>query len=257
MSISAQAIIKGLVQRALPSRNFDSANQDVAVRLFTYGEMFTQPLVRKAHNLADEGTYFVTNNNQTAITPTFGTAFSATLPIVLIQNVATGSVATQAYIDYITLTAIAATTAASAGVSTNLAVVVDNGLRYSSGGTALPVYNNPNMNSNTKSVCTAYCGAITATVASAAARTICGFRTVRPAASATAMTVVGDQINLNFGGVEGGSAGSIVLLNPNIIPIQLPPVILGPQQSCLVYLWFNATTPAAGSFVPEIGQWER
>jgi len=187
--LSPQALIRGVVQKALPSRNADSSNNDVALRQFSYGEAVTQPLVRKAHNLADEGSYFVNNNAQTGIAMTAGATFSATAPFIIIQNGASSASGINTYLDYISLVSTAAGGAASTLVSLNVTVVVDAVSRYTSGGTTLGVYKNPNMISNTNSVCTAYVGAITAAAASANARTIVGNRVLRPAVSATVMTV--------------------------------------------------------------------
>src|SRR5882762_9317910 len=131
--LSPQAFLRGLVARALPSFNADSQSNDVGLRLGAYGEQYTQPLVRKTHNLADEGSYFVTNNAQTGIVPTYGTAFSATAPFITIYNNTT----LRTYLDYAALVAIAAGTQATTAGYTALAVTVDTGNRYSSGGTNL------------------------------------------------------------------------------------------------------------------------
>ena len=54
--LSPQALVRGIVQRALPSAtNPDNINSDVALRQFPYGEIATQPIVRKAHNLESKG----------------------------------------------------------------------------------------------------------------------------------------------------------------------------------------------------------
>jgi hypothetical protein len=258
MALSPQALFKGLVSRAVPSRNPDSFNNDVALRQGSYGEIYNQPLVRKAHNLADEGTYFTANNAQTGIAMTAGATFSATAPFIVITNNASVASGTRCYLDYINLVSTAAGGAASTLVSLNATVVIDSTLRYTSGGTTLARPVNPNMDSATASISTVYCGAITSPAASGSARTIVGNRVIRPAVSATVMTVVGDSINLNFGGVEGGANGSITVANASIIPVSLPPIVIGPQSSALIYLWQNgATTPTAASFTPEVGLWER
>src|SRR2546426_264684 len=103
--ISPQALFRGLVARVLPTFNADSQNTDIAARMDPYGGLYTQPLVRKAHGLADEGSYFVTNNAQTGIAPTYGTAFAATSPFLLVYN---GQTANRLYLDYLALVAIAA-----------------------------------------------------------------------------------------------------------------------------------------------------
>jgi hypothetical protein len=37
----------------------------------------------------------------------------------------------------------------------------------------------------------------------------------------------------------------------------LPPIVLGPGHSALIYYVLNGTTPSAASFAPELGWWER
>src|SRR5437870_2109328 len=86
MSLSPQALIKGLVQRALPTLNPDSANNDIALRQEPSGGIYTQPLVRKHHVLADEGSYWVANSGQTGITPPLGVGFVATVAALTIYN---------------------------------------------------------------------------------------------------------------------------------------------------------------------------
>src|SRR3954470_18246381 len=103
--LSPQALIRGLVQRTLPSINPDSANNDVALRQGSYGEIYNQPLVRKAHNLADEGSYFVATNAQTAIVPTYGTSLVATSPFITVYN---ANATARLYLDYIALVAVVA-----------------------------------------------------------------------------------------------------------------------------------------------------
>ena len=259
MSLSPQALIKGLVSRILPTINPDSSNSDVALRQASYGEIYSQPLVRKAHNLADEGSYFLFNNGQAGITPPLGTAFSATAPALLIYNNST----LRAYLDYINLMNLVAVTctAGTAGqLDLNAAIVIDNGNRYASGGSALTAPISPNMASSASAATvSAYFGAITATAATTAARTVIGQRMVRPLPVAGAMTVVGDNFLFNFGGVENAAAGSITVANANVIPVPCPPLILGPNQCALLYLWWAALTPAGGAagFLPELGFWLR
>lgn len=254
MALSPQALIKGIVARALPSLNADGYNTDVAARLHSYGEMMTMPVVRKAHVLADEGSYYVANNGTTAVSRQIGTSFSATVANLVIQN---NSTTQRLFVDYIANTAVTATTAASGATLTNYAIVIDNGSRYSSGGTnILPI--SPNMAASTPSnIATIYTGQVTATAATSAARTIIGQRIFRPAASATALSVIGDMVYLNFGGVEGAEAGSLTVANPSIVPHSVAPIVLGPSQSMVLYLWLTATTPAAGTDLWEVGFWVR
>jgi len=254
-------VIKGLVSRILPSYNPDSSNNDISVRLGRYGEVMTMPAVRKAHTLGDEGTYFVTTNNQTGVVSTYNTSYTNTAPFVLVQNTASVASGIQVYLDYISLTCTVAGAAASAGVAINATLVVDNGLRYTSGGTNITTnLQSVNMNnSQAHSVSGVYIGAIVSPAPTTAARTIVGIRNIRPALSTTVLSVVGDQHNINFGGVEGGAGGFLTITAgiPSIVPVAFPPVILGPQQSAALHVWFNATTPSAWAAAAEVGVWER
>lgn len=254
--LSPQALVRGLVQRALGTVNADSQNNDVAVRLASYGEAYTQPLVRKAHNLADEGSYFVTNNAQTGLASAYNTAFTATAPFLLVYN---GSTTGQrVYLDYLALVAIVAGASTTAAGYIAAAVVTDTGNRYSSGGTNLTAnIVSPNYAAATAPAgVSVYAGAITATAATAA-RTIVGVRNIRPNVSATVINVVGDMNLINFGSVEGAT-GSIVIANANIMPQAFPPVVVPPLSSALIYLTYPVmSAPSAATFAPELGFWVR
>jgi hypothetical protein len=254
--LSPQALIKGLVQRALPSSpNPDSANTDIALRQFSYGEVVTQPLIRREHNLADEGSYFVINNNQTGITPPLVTAFAATTPALIIYNNSSLRLGLL-YINLMNLVAVTCTAGTAGQLDLSAALVIDNGNRYSSAGTVLPGAISPNMASGTAAgSITAYFGALVATAATGAVRTVIGQRMIRPLPVAAAMTVVGDTFQFNFGAVENACGSSITIANANIIPVPCPPVVIGPNQSMLLYLWWAALTPAGGAagFLPELG----
>jgi hypothetical protein len=70
-------------------------------------------------------------------------------------------------------------------------------------------------------------------------RAISPLRVVRPVVSGTVLDVVGETKLFNFGGVEAMLNGSITIANANFIPVPMPPVIIGPDQSALLYLWQN------------------
>lgn len=256
--MATEILIKGVPSRSQPQAQVDNQREGVPARLTKYTEVYTQPLVRKSHLLADEGAYFVTNNAQTGVAEFNNTAFTAVNPFILIQN--TDSVGgRRIYLDYVALVTTLAGSAASGLVSIQAAVVVDTGLRYSSAGSNLTAnIVSPNMDiSNAKSIAQAYCGAIVATAASAAARTVCGLRILRPTVSGTVADVVGEMKLLNFGGVEG-STGSVTLANANLLPQAFPPVIIGPQQSALIYVWQSVgATNVVANYAPELGWWER
>jgi hypothetical protein len=256
MTISNQALVKGLVARTDPAPNSDSANNDVALRQSTYGELVTMPMVRKAHVLADTGAYYVCNNAQTAIVPTYGTALVATSPFIVISN---GSATSRLYLDYIALTCIVAGACTTTVGYTACAIYIDNILRYTSGGTNLTttVYNPNMMFGANNSAASIYCGAIVAPAASGAVRPICGLRNIRPGVSTTFFSAAGDMNLLTFGSVEGAT-GSITIANANIMPQAFPPIVLGPGHTALLYLWWPIlTAPSAATYAPEIGFWVR
>lgn len=261
MALSPQALIKGLVSRVLPAANADSANTDVALRLDTYGGLFTYPLVRKAHGLADEGTYWVVNNSQTGITPPLAVGYVATTPALVIYN--NDTLGRKLFLDYITLSNIVAVTATTSVVgeaNAFYALVIDNSNRYSSGGTVLPSPVNVNMQSNQAVPnILSYFGAVTALAATTAARTLVGQRMTRPSPTTSALTLVGDTWLINFGGVEQATPSSITVTNAGSYPVPMPPAMVPWGSSLLLYLWWANHTPAGGAagFLPEVGFWMR
>jgi hypothetical protein len=261
--LSPQALIKGLVARALPTPNTDSQNTDVGGRYGRYGENTVLSYVRKQHLLADEGAYFTASNAQTAITGPAAAGFVATTPALVIYNGASSS-GPRIYLDYLYL--LNGGTAFSNSTSNTgmfWALLVDAGNRFSSGGTGLTP-KNPNMDSGNSSIAAINFGAPTATAASGAVRSIVGQRLFREPVSATALTLANmDDWMFNFGGVEGGgitSPGSSGVLQANISHkvLNCPPVVIGPGQSALLYIWqISNSGPTAGNLIPELGWWER
>jgi hypothetical protein len=211
----------------------------------------------KGHIANDQGFYFTATNGQTAVAPNYGTAFSATAPFIVVYNGATYKVGAQVlYLDYVSLLTAAAGACTTTTGYTAIAVVMDNGNRLSSGGTTLTLNcaNQNTVKSATNVVVTA--GAITATAASSAARTIVGARNIRPGVSTTNYSAVGDQNILVFGSNEQAQSATVTLANPQSLTMPLPSIIIGPQMSALVYIWFPVmTAPSAGTFVPEVGFW--
>lgn len=260
--LSPSALVRGIVARYLPQANVDSPQVDVPPRFARYGEQYIVPLMRKQHALADEGSYFIANNNaQAGILSTPATGFVATTPAAIIYNgdSPTSPNYKRVYLDFLNLVTTVVGSAASALVNLQAALYIDNGNRYSSGGTEITAnIVSPNMDLTPKSIAKVYFGALTATAATAAVRALSPLRVVRPAVSGTVMDVVGETKWFNFGAVEGMLNGSITIANANFIPVPLPPVIIGPNQSALLYLWQNVGgTNVAATYAPELGFWER
>lgn len=235
------------VDRTRPHAELDGTDMDP--RLSRYREQMVVPSVCTKHPLADEGSYFVTNNAQTGIANAAApTSFSATNPFILIYNNGTPSddFAPRFYIDYAMLLATAAGTG---GTSVQFAITKDRGNRYTSGGTDLTANISNVGPTSMASLARVFAGNITASAASASARTIIGNRFFKGA-----IPVAGDQYSVRFGpaGVSDIISISTILANTQ----NLPPIVLGPDESLLIHLWLPAQS-AASSYAPELGWWER
>ena len=242
---------EGLLQpaRSLPSATPDSRSSVGPPRGWKYLEQVVVPLIPDMGALAEEGSYFTTNNAQTGLaTAAAPTAFSATNPFLLIYNKASaGELAKRIIMDYALLLATAAGTAAA---SVQFAVTIDAGNRYTSGGTEITAnIVNPNGDVGTGSIAKVYAGNITASTATAAARTIVGNRYMKGA-----IPVAGDSYAVKFGGVDCPSFFGIstILFSLN----NVPKVVVPPNWSALLHLWFPSQS-GASSYVPELGWWER
>jgi hypothetical protein len=259
--MGTEILMRGRVSRALPQRDVDGGRDGEPVRIGLYGDTYVIPMVRKQHALVDEGVMFTTNNGQSGIASPTGTSFSATVGMLTLTNTDTpgNTAARRIYVDNIVLVTTAAGGWASAGVNTQIVVTIDQGERYSSGGTDLSnAIVNPNMDTPVRtSVARVRFGNLVLTSASGSVRTVCGLRILRPAVSATVADVVGEIKVLNFGGVEAAINGSITIANANMISVPLPAIVLGPNSTMNVHYIMNGTTPSAASFAPEVTWWER
>lgn len=257
-----EVITRGRVSRTLPQRHIDGARDGEPIRTGCYDEQYMLPMVRKQHLLADEGSYFVANSgSQTGILSSAATGFVATTPGCIVYNTdaPTNTAAKRIYLDFLKLVTTVVGSAASGLVRVEGAVYIDTGNRYSSGGTEITAnIVNPNMDvAKSLSVARVWFGALTATAA-AAARAIDPYFIFRATVSGTVADVVGEQKVLNFGGVEAMINGSITVANANNIPVPLPPVIIGPNQSALIYLWQAVgATNVAATYAPTVAWWER
>lgn len=236
------------VDRTLPHAELDGT--DIDPRLSRYREQMVVPAVRTKHPLADEGTYFTTNNAQTGLaTAAAPTAFSATNPFLLLYNTCAPNddFALRCYLDYLMLLA---TAAGIGGASAQFAITVDRGNRYVSGGSEITA-NIRGINQSVSRATTmrAYAGNITASTPTANARTLVGNRFMKGA-----IPVAGDQYTVRCGTTDNPdmlSVSTILFSNNNVGPI-----VCGPDESLLVHLWLPSQS-AASSYAPEIAWWER
>jgi hypothetical protein len=218
-----------------------------AARFGKYGEEMTMIMHAKQFGCIDEGSIRLAMNptisTGVALTGATQTAWVATTPSFLLYN----GGANRIYMDYIKLLVVAAGTAESA---LHCAVLVDSGSRYSSGGSALSIAS-PSLDNAITSGGVGYYGAITATSATAAVRTI-GRDVFR-----AALPVVNDVYVANFGAADmsysqSALQGTAVIKQVN----NFPTAMIGPGQSFLFYLW-GASMSAAPTFEFEFVYIER
>src|SRR5262249_14376964 len=110
--MSIETMLRGWVSRVLPQAESD--NDPGQVRLGRYKDLMSIPIIRKHHGLADEGSYFVTNNSGTGVaTAAAPTSFSDTAPMITLYNGDSPSNQNnkRMHLDFIRLTQTAAGTA--------------------------------------------------------------------------------------------------------------------------------------------------
>ncbi len=205
-----------------------------------YGEQFVQNVHGvRVPAIVDEGSYWVqTNVPGTPIIDTAAlTAFAATTPtMVLFNNNPTGGRSI-----YPTRFKVQVSAAGTSGTNWLNQWIVDTGNRYTSGGTLLTVAN-PNLGVlTTGSGGVAHFGAITAPAANAS-------RIIAASEMRTVIKVIGDEYTFEFGGSAPSSVGmptdGTLQLHRTM---QLPPIVLAPQQSLLWYE-YAASQGTAASF---------
>jgi hypothetical protein len=206
-----------------------------------YGEEYAVDMFGvRVPALADEGSYWVAHNVPgTPIIDTAAlTAFAATTPtMVLVNNNPAGS----GINIYPTRIKVQVAAAGTSGTNWLNQWIVDTGNRYTSGGTQLTAAN-PNLSVlATKTGALVYFGAITAPAANAP-------RIIAASEMRTVIKVIGDEYTFEFGGSAPSSVGmptdGTLQLHRTM---QLPPVVLAPQQSLLWYE-YAASQGTAASF---------
>lgn len=261
-----QALIKGIVARLLPPPKPDIPDLDQGIRLGRYGELMGVPGVPATkNNLLREGSYWCSR------TPTPGTGvasnvqatFSDTVPFLYLFNKDPAG-GKSVELDYLK---IIVTVAAASGTTAQYAVKLDNGA--GAGGTgqgrfpttnnttaAVPISNNFEITAPASVLQVLYQSSGTASAVPAASSN------ARVAAEGAfgGLTIVGDELVVEFGKTDQ-SASYVLTAAQATFPgrkvSSAPPVVLAPQTSAVVHLWFagNATTGLSYSF--ELGHAER
>jgi hypothetical protein len=189
------------------------------------------------------GKYFTARN------PTPGTPIAGAVSAAMSESAAyflaitARNPAKRVSLDYIRLICGVAPTNGTAG---NYLLKVTSARRYVSGGTLLqPVQ--PNMAESGVSASVIHAGALTTANPDPTGDRIIGGGVLR-----TAIPIAGDEWALKFGakGTAGYALSGGTAAERMVIPA--PPVILGPEQTLLLALWFPISDGAA-QFEAEIG----
>lgn len=250
------AALNDIISRLLPSLSGDGV-LDPRPRRDRDGTAYTKPITVNKHNLAEEGTYYVFTNPTigTALAGAVQAAFSDTVAAFVIQNNAPNSGAAPkfVYLDYIDLlVSVSPASAVSAQYCTKLEPT---SLRAPSGGNAALTQANVHpFISNTADLVTvqAFTGGAFMTVpaASASARVV-GRGIIRGVIPA-----VGDELTIAFGALDpGGSAAGVSTGSRQAA--SHAPIIIPPQGSLTVHIWFPSNAVTGISAEAEVGLWVR
>lgn len=230
---AAQSLALVQPTNAQPVPTYNQTNVGIPARANPYGEQIVQTVGMQS--LAADGAQYVATNPTlgTAITQHILAAFDATKPSFLIRNNDPQA------LKIITLQRLALTylVVPASGTAGHLAVVIDTGTRYSSGGSALtPVANSGSQTS----IAQVYAGAVTASAASAAARLVgrAQWSSVIPVAGDTALMAFGFQSN---------GAGNIAGTSARVVIANLPAIVLKPGEQALVYAWYPSNSVTAAT----------
>jgi hypothetical protein len=210
-----------------------------------YGDAYGLNISSKEWVVADEGSYFVART----ATPGTGiighaapTTFDETKPYLLLYNGGQKRI----YPQYLRLHE---TVASAGGARVQFTMVVDQGNRYASAGSALTVVN-PNMDSTAASQCTGYVGAVIASAASASRRIVdhLVFRGT--------IDIVEDVYEIVFGAGDGSGMGGSRAATVQDMARLAPPIVIGPGQSFLIHQWAAAQSTGP-TFQVSLGYIER
>lgn len=281
MALSPAGLIRGLTARALANaaRYIDSQSADNAIRLGPYGDVKVESVWNTRHLLADEGAYMVATTlpGATALQLGISANFSATAAAFAFLNSASRSdvPAKRCYPDYLRFLV---GTAPASGANLLLATVLDDAVR-----TPTTISNAVGSPTGPGTPATATCYRSPASCANMdltptivgvpyfPLSTSGGAPPAVPAAGPNARTIVGttilrgqipvvnDDYTIQFGNID--AQGALVTAAPAgacRIAAFHPPVVIGPGQWMLIYLWSgsNAVTGMALSSV-EFGWSER
>lgn len=240
------------VSRAKGSQGSGTREKRVGI----YGELPTNNVWPTKHSLADEGSYFVTTNPTigTGVTHALSTAFSATVGLFVIKNNASVSSGIRCYLDYFRL--LLTSTAATATVSQQFAFVTDTGNRVPTAGSQTLTPVNVNQDDSTASQVIVYAFSAAALTVPAAVSP----RVVGRCSLAVSQVVTGDEYLVHCGGVDFANAPGLTAVRaaaPARLVANVAPIVIGPQQSLVIYRWCLTEATTAPAYEFEIGHIER
>lgn len=249
------------VHRQLPIPTVEG--QVGPIRGSRYNEIYVQNVVPSKQVLADEGSYFVGTNPTPGTAVTFATIAGATSYVntvafcVFKNNDNAGNPkAKRTYLDTIRL--ILMGTAPATTTVMHYAVVLDNAIRIPTAGSVSVTGQNVNMDDNNTPVTqlwTYSAGVATVPAASGSAR-IVGRGSVQ-----TSLGITGDEYVIQFGAQDQHGAQSGLTAVRAAAAAKMTsctaPVVLGPQQFCVIHLWWLTVTTTAPGFEYEFAWWER
>ena len=255
---SPRALVGGIINRFLSSAAGynDDRDQDKPLRCRRYGDLAINCAVPTRHDLADEGSYFVTT------TPTPGTGltwvaaqttYSATAPNFLIQNLEQGAQGRTVYLDFLTMVTTAAMTAAT-GIQ--YAITMDSGQRAPTTNNMTAFVQRCLQAAATTAPNIAILGQSSASASVIPALTNVGYIAARDTWGG--INVANDVLGLVFGenvaGLQGLTAVESAQVSRRIIAA--PPIIIPPGWAAAIHIWAGSSS---ASFAPEctIGYWAK
>lgn len=210
-----------------------------------YGESYTNLITGKELFSADEGSYF-TARTQTPGTGVIGhaapTTFDETKPYILLYNGGQNRIYPQFLQLHDTVVSVGDTRA-------QFTIVVDQGNRYASGGSALTTQN-VNMDSVVASQASAFVGAVVASAAGA------NRRILQHIVFRGTIDVVEDVYEIVFGGLGGGTGAGSRAATVQDASRTAAPCVIGPGQSLLIHQW-AASQSTGPTFQVTLGYIER
>lgn len=257
MAPNLQASQFGVVSRGLPQPSSDTIEREM--RLSRYGGQMVESVIPTKHVLSDEGSYFAVTNPTpgTAIAGALSASFSDTIPWFLLNNIDQpgNPNSKRVYIDYLKLIV---TVAPATATTVNVAAKTDTLRAITTNNFTSFAPQNVNRDSAVGSIST-FLGQSSAT-ASAVAASTSGARLVQRSMIAGVIPIVNDVFVWKYGGEDMAAVQGLTAARASM-PARwvdhAAPVIIGPQQTLSVYLWFPGNATTALSYEFEAGWWER